>query len=78
MPEPLTAPVPAPDTAPDATSGPVTPQADGSCPQTDPVKVSKAGVYDLPQGDANYGRTKAVACFVDAASAEAAGYRGVK
>jgi hypothetical protein len=52
------------------------PKADGSCPPRSPVKVSRAGIYHLPQGDGNYTRTQAVACFRDASSAAAAGYRG--
>ncbi|WP_189093547.1 sunset domain-containing protein [Deinococcus ruber] len=60
------------------TSASVAPLADGSCPPSAPVKLSKAGIYHLPTGDSNYGRTHATQCFTDAASAAAAGFRGVK
>ncbi|AZI44084.1 hypothetical protein EHF33_14300 [Deinococcus psychrotolerans] len=54
------------------------PNADGSCPNTSPIKVSKAGIYHLPTGDGNYQRTKAKSCFASAAAAQTAGYRGIK
>ncbi|GGR35159.1 hypothetical protein GCM10008957_51380 [Deinococcus ruber] len=54
------------------------PLAGGSCPPAAPVKLSKAGIYHLPIGDSKYGRTHATQCFKDAASAAAAGFRGVK
>ncbi|GAA4020187.1 hypothetical protein GCM10022631_37270 [Deinococcus rubellus] len=59
-------------------SGAATPNADGSCPSSAPIKVSKSGIYHLPTGDGNYNRTHAQQCFSDAAAAQAAGYRGVK
>lgn len=58
------------------TPGP--PNANGSCPDTAPVIVSRAGIYHLPQNDPNYGGTHAVACFVTAEDAQAAGYRAPK
>lgn len=51
------------------------PSADGSCPASAPVKVSRSGIYHLPTGDSNYNRTRAVACFANEAAAQAAGYR---
>ncbi|MFC4455228.1 hypothetical protein [Deinococcus sonorensis] len=59
-------------------SGAVPPLADGSCPASAPIKVSRSGIYHLPTGDANYNRTKAKACFATPAAAQAAGYRGIK
>ena len=60
-----------------ATAG-VQPLPDGSCPANAPVKISKAGLFHLPQGDSSYTRTHAVKCFSAAQSAAAAGFRGVK
>lgn len=51
------------------------PNTDGSCPPSAPVKVSQSGIYHLPTGDSNYARTRAVKCFTTAAAAQAAGYR---
>ncbi|THF85083.1 hypothetical protein E7T09_18810 [Deinococcus sp. KSM4-11] len=81
----------APDSEPDmvppsaepAESAPVSteptpPDAQGGCPALAPVKVSRTGIYHLPLGDANYAATRAVACFPDGPSAEAAGYRGAR
>ncbi len=56
----------------------VAPNPDGSCPADAPVKVSRSGIYHLPQGDTNYRQTRAVACYADAQDAQNAGYRGVK
>ncbi|WP_264776793.1 sunset domain-containing protein [Deinococcus aetherius] len=56
-------------------SGATPPNADGSCPATAPIKVSKSGIYHLPSGDSSYARTKAVNCFASAVAAQAAGYR---
>ncbi|MFC4453468.1 hypothetical protein [Deinococcus sonorensis] len=47
-------------------------------PASAPLKVSQAGIYYLPTGDANYSRIKAKACFATPAAAQAAGYRGIK
>jgi len=55
--------------------GVVPPNADGSCPATAPIKVSKAGIYHLPQGDGSYARTHAQSCFATPGAAQAAGYR---
>lgn len=79
--QPVPASTPASIPATPLSSAPVTtiratPNVDGSCPLPSPVKVSKAGIYHLPQGDGNYTRTHAIACFKDAPSAAAAGYRG--
>ena len=55
----------------------VQPLPGGSCPVSVPVKISRAGLYHLPQGDGFYSRTRATQCFTDARSA-AAGFRGIK
>jgi hypothetical protein len=50
----------------------------GSCPLTHPVKVNgNSGIYHLPGGQF-YARTRAERCYVDAASAEADGYRAAR
>ena len=52
--------------------------ADGSCPETHPVKAKLAsGIYHVP-GGANYSRTKADRCYVDEAAAAADGLRPSK
>ena len=51
--------------------------AEGSCPSSAPVKVSRSGVYHLP-GDPSYNQTKAKHCFATGEAAEAAGYRASK
>jgi len=77
---PTPSPVPVSKTAQGTgtNSGAATPNADGSCPTSAPIKVSKSGIYHLPTGDGNYQRTKAKSCFASAAAAQAAGYRGIK
>ncbi|WP_420594254.1 hypothetical protein [Deinococcus sp.] len=60
------------------TSGAATPNADGSCPTSAPIKVSQAGIYHLPSGDGNDNRTHARQCFASAAAAQSAGYRGIR
>lgn len=77
---PTPSPVPVGKTAQGTatTSGAATPNADGSCPTSAPIKVSKSGIYHLPTGDGNYNRTNAQQCFSSAAAAQAAGYRGIK
>lgn len=67
--------VPATPTPQTGQGGATSPGPNGSCPASAPVKVSRSGVYHLPTGDSNYGRTKAVNCFATAAAAQAAGYR---
>lgn len=67
-----------PDQTPDTSTGPTPPNSDGSCPDIAPVKVSKSGIYHLPEGDPNYVQTHAVACFATAQDAQAAGYRAPK
>jgi hypothetical protein len=52
-------------------------KAEGSCPSSAPVKVSRSGVYHLP-GDPSYNQTKAKHCFTTGGAAEAAGYRASK
>lgn len=76
----LSEPPPADSAAPTSTnqSSAVQPDADGRCPAEAPIKVSQSGVYHLPQGDGNYERTRAVACFASADAAVATGYRPVK
>jgi len=54
----------------------VSPNSDGSCPASAPIKGSQTGIYHLPKGDGSYGRTHARRCFATAAAAQAAGYRG--
>ncbi len=56
----------------------VEPNADGSCPESHPIKAKLAsGIYHSP-GGANYARTKADRCYADAAAAEADGMRPSK
>jgi hypothetical protein len=51
---------------------------DGACPLTHPVKVKvSSGIYHLP-GSRFYTRTRPERCYVDAAAAEADGYRAAK
>ena len=51
---------------------------DGSCPASHPVKAKvSSGIYHLP-GGSFYARTRAERCYVDAAAAEADGYRAAK
>jgi len=68
-----TAAVPVLPTTTSPSSAP--PNADGSCPATALIKVSKAGIYHLPQGDGSYARTHAQSCFATPGAARAAGYR---
>jgi hypothetical protein len=62
-------------------SGPpawVEPNADGSAPETHPIKAKLAsGIYHVP-GGANYARTKADRCYLDEAAAAADGLRASK
>jgi hypothetical protein len=56
----------------------VAPAEDGSCPTSHPVKVNgNSGIYHVPGGQ-HYGRTRAERCYVDAAAAEADGYRAAR
>jgi hypothetical protein len=51
---------------------------DGSCPASHPVKAKVgSGIYHLP-GTSFYARTRPERCYVDAAAAEADGYRAAK
>jgi hypothetical protein len=51
---------------------------DGSCPASHPVKAKEgSGIYHLP-GSSVYARTRPDRCYVDAAAAEADGYRAAK
>jgi hypothetical protein len=51
---------------------------DGACPATHPVKAKTAsGIYHVP-GSQFYERTRPERCYVDAAAAEADGYRAAK
>ncbi len=62
-------------------SGQASSSSDGSCPAAAPIKGnagSRGKIYHLPQGDPNYARTHAEACFSSAQAAQAAGYRGIK
>jgi hypothetical protein len=50
----------------------------GSCPLSHPVKVNgNSGIYHVPGGQF-YERTRPSRCYVDAAAAEADGYRAAK
>ncbi len=54
------------------------PPEDGTCPLSHPVKAKvSSGIYHLP-GTQFYERTKPERCYVDAATAEADGYRAAK
>ena len=54
------------------------PHADGTCPDTHPVKAKLAsGIYHVP-GSGNYDRTKPDRCYVSADAAEADGLRAAK
>jgi hypothetical protein len=56
----------------------VEPAADGSCPPSHPVKANdNSGIYHLP-GGRFYDRTEPERCYVNAAAAEADGYRPAK
>ncbi|GAA5532144.1 hypothetical protein [Deinococcus aluminii] len=72
LPTPTTLPVPG---SARGAGGAASPNADGSCPASAPVKVSRSHIYHLPSGDSSYARTHAVSCFVSAAAAQAAGDR---
>ena len=50
---------------------------DGGCPAGYPVKVAASGIFHVP-GGRSYDRTTAVRCYLDAAAAEADGYRRAK
>jgi hypothetical protein len=51
---------------------------DGTCPVSHPVKVNgNSGIYHVPGGQF-YARTRPSRCYVDAAAAEADGYRAAK
>ena len=51
---------------------------DGSCPTSHPVKAKEgSGIYHVP-GSSVYARTRPHRCYVDAAAAEADGYRAAK
>jgi hypothetical protein len=51
---------------------------DGACPLSHPVKANaNSGIYHLPGGKF-YDRTRAERCYVDAAAAEADGYRAAR
>ncbi|MGY2894346.1 sunset domain-containing protein [Deinococcus sp. UYEF24] len=79
--QPPAAPVTSTPVAPSNASGSFPPNPDGSCPAVAPIKGnagSKGKIYHLPQGDGNYTRTHAEACFSSAQAAQAAGYRGIK
>ena len=72
-------PVPRPGTPPAARFQPVAdPDADGSCPDTHPVKAKlTSGIFHLPGGQ-NYDRTRADRCYANAEAAEADGLRQAK
>jgi hypothetical protein len=51
---------------------------DGSCPVTHPVKVAAGSKVFHEPGGRFYERTRPQRCYVDAAAAEADGYRAAK
>ena len=54
------------------------PPVDGACPVSHPVKVNaSSGIFHVP-GGRFYERTTPQRCYVDAAAAEADGYRAAK
>ncbi len=54
------------------------PEDGGGCPLSHPVKANgNSGIYHVPGGQF-YERTRAERCYVDAAAAEADGYRAAK
>lgn len=56
----------------------VAPDADGGCPTSHPIKAKESsGIYHPTDGLA-YERTQADRCYLDAAAAEADGYRASK
>jgi hypothetical protein len=58
--------------------GPWVEPVDGACPVTHPVKVGAGSkVFHVP-GGRFYERTRPQRCYVDAAAAEADGYRAAK
>ena len=69
-----------PDTSTPAASVPdrAAPNADGSCPEAQPIKGSGSKIYHLPEGDPNYRVTHATACFATPEAAAAAGFRAPK
>ena len=72
-------PVPRPATRAAARFAPfVVPAADGSFPETHPVKAKLASGINHVPGTANYDRTKPDRCYVSAAAAEADGLRAAK
>ena len=80
LPAPTPASIPA---TPPASTGPVggVPPSAGQCPAGVPIKgnVGLSGkIYHLPQGDSNYGRTRAEQCFTTPEAAQAAGFRAAR
>lgn len=74
-PQPSTAP-PQPDTEADVP--PSCEPVDGRCPSTHPVKAKESSrIYHVP-GGSSYERTIPDRCYVDAAAAEADGFRAAK
>lgn len=66
------------DTAATESAAWVAPQDGGACPASHPVKVKvSSGIYHVPGGTA-YDRTTPDRCYIDAAAAEADGYRPSK
>ena len=56
----------------------VSPDAAGRCPDSHPVKATRASrIYHVPGGHF-YLRTKAERCYCDTTAAEADGYRAAK
>lgn len=75
---PVPRPAPRPGAEANAVEPVVDPNADGSCPASHPVKAkTSSGIFHVP-GGANYERTRADRCYVDAEAAEADGLRPSK
>ena len=71
-------PEPVPSGAPALAPVPWVDAVDGGCPVSHPVKAKMgSGIYHLPGGQF-YERTRAERCYIDAAAAEADGYRAAK
>lgn len=72
---------PKPTQTPPAGGGAVRPGADGSCPDSAPIKGNQGRpdwIYHVRGQSPNYHQTKAEECFATTADAERAGYRAPK
>ncbi|MGH9270091.1 MAG: hypothetical protein ACRDZ2_02340 [Ilumatobacteraceae bacterium] len=71
-------PDPEDPTPPVAGDSPWVPAEAGSCPLSHPVKANDNSMIFHAPGGRFYDRTRAERCYVDAAAAEADGYRAAK